>query len=118
MCVSEPYFVFAFLYLTGVADLQMLPVVRQLPGLKLINARHGVPVTVLFAGNDHWGPRFHIEDLQTFVDRSLLPSLELQYNPQLKHDFVTSTSQTDWVIDYCVNVIQGRPVPFMPQSKL
>ena len=68
-------------------------------------------MSILFAGNDYWAPVFHKQDLQKLVDRGVLPFVDLRQNLDLKHDFITSEDQTMFVVDYCIESIQGTERP-------
>ena len=94
----------------------------QVPALRYICDTHGIPLSILFAGNDHWSPEFHIHDLLRLQDRGVLSrnNIRLRYMPQIKHDFVTSQVQTNLVLDFCVDWIRSHPKQALdaPRSKL
>lgn len=82
----------------------------QVSALFDILKRYGIPVSMLFAGDDHWSPKFHVHDLQQLNIQGILPPLflNLTHNPKLKHDFVMAQTQIPFVVDYCVNLIQQQ----------
>lgn len=95
---------------------------QQVPGLRYISSRHGVPITLLYAGNDHWGPESHVRDLRDLLDKGVLSSrtVSVHYNPALKHDFITSVEQTAWVTAFCLDrlVRRSTTTTTAPHSRL
>lgn len=63
---------------------------------------------MLFAGNDHWAPEFHMDDLQSYQTAGTIPNnISLTHMPQLRHDFVSVPEQVAPVVDFCIANIQA-----------
>jgi hypothetical protein len=61
---------------------------------------------MLYAGKDHWGPRFHVDELrQLLASGGILANipykLNVCYNPDLRHDYVSYTHMKEIVADWC-----------------
>lgn len=66
------------------------------------------PTAMLFAGNDHWSPQFHISDLHNLQSRGLVPShnISLKYLPAIEHSFISFPDQVSPVLEFCVSNIR------------
>jgi pimeloyl-ACP methyl ester carboxylesterase len=76
--------------------------IRDLP--ETVNAApfRQCPTALLFAGNDQWAPEHHLDDLQRLKDSKLIPeTVQWEYNPRLRHDFVVDDEQIVAAIDFC-----------------
>jgi hypothetical protein len=69
----------------------------------------GCPIDLLYAGNDHWAPAFHMQQLTEFQAQTIVPGRDkicITYKPNLQHDFVSRSEQVPIVMEFCVNRIQ------------
>jgi hypothetical protein len=65
------------------------------------------PAAVLFAGNDHWSPTFHMDDLRNLQTIGVIPSnISITYMPHLQHDYVSDSKQVGAVVDFCIDNIE------------
>jgi hypothetical protein len=61
------------------------------------------PAALLFAGNDHWSPAFHMDDLRNLQTKGIIPSnISITYMPQLQHDYVSDPNQVAAVVEFCI----------------
>jgi len=61
---------------------------------------------LLFGGNDHWAPEFHIDDLKDLLQKGSVSNLSIRHAPQLQHDFVCQPdTSVPIVVDFCVEQI-------------
>jgi hypothetical protein len=73
--------------------------------MRLIGRR--CPAALLFAGNDHWSPTFHMDDLRNLQAKGVIPSnISITYMPQLTHDYVSDPKQVGAVVDFCIANIE------------
>ncbi len=76
--------------------------IRDLP--ETVNAAplRQCPTALLFAGNDQWAPEHHLDDLQRLKEGKLIPeTVEWEYDPRLRHDFVVDDKQIEAALDFC-----------------
>jgi hypothetical protein len=65
------------------------------------------PAALLFAGNDHWSPDFHMDDLRDLQTKGVIPSkISITYMPQLQHDYVSDPKQVAAVVEFCMDNIE------------
>lgn len=61
---------------------------------------------LLFGGNDHWAPEFHIDDLKDLLQKGSVSNVTILHAPQLQHDFVCQPdTSVPIVVDFCVEQI-------------
>ena len=84
------------------------------------------PIAMLYAGKDHWGPQFHVDELRqllptgadsqgakssTVMTTSIVPDphpnyrLHVSYRPDLRHDYVSYTHMKEIVADWCLQQV-------------
>ena len=80
---------------------------------------------MLYAGKDHWGPQFHVDELRQLLPQLVVVptgglqgststpvstvathpppdyGLYLSYRPDLRHDYVSYTHMKEMVADWC-----------------
>ena len=77
--------------------------------MRYIGQRFGCSTDILYAGNDHWAPVFHMQQLTKLQAQQIVPDrdkLLIVYKSDLQHDFVSRSEQIPIVMEFCVNRIQ------------
>jgi hypothetical protein len=77
--------------------------------MRYIGQRFGCPTDLLYAGNDHWAPAFHMKQLEELQAQKVVPDgdkIFITHKPELQHDFVSRSEQVPIVMEHCVNRIQ------------
>jgi pimeloyl-ACP methyl ester carboxylesterase len=108
--VRQPKFARNFFQL-GLEEVRILPQTYDVSGLQILGEQ--CSVHILNAGNDHWSPESHMVDLLELRDQKRIPStVSVQYEPSLRHDFVSHVDQIPVVVEFCVDRIgtQGHQV--------
>jgi hypothetical protein len=85
--------------------------------MRLIGRR--CPAVLLFAGNDHWAPDFHMDDLKALQTNGVIPSnISITHMPQLNHDYVSDPKQVAVVVDFCIANVEKTLKDEFFRSKL
>lgn len=63
-------------------------------------------MAMLYAANDQWGPRFHVDDLQKAIApggvlANTTHTIQVTYHPELRHDYVSYNRMKSIVVDWC-----------------
>ena len=104
----------------GTEEVRDVPECTDVPAIRYM-ARHGCPTAMLFAANDQWAPKKHMDELQRVVDELRLPDgvVRMEYNDKLKHDFVSDPEQVPAVVDFCVrHILRAVGSDAAPRSRL
>lgn len=101
--LQQPAFAANFLGL-GLEEIRDVPLAWDLPGLRILT--RGCPLSMLYAGKDHWAPESHLADLPPGL------RVSVECDRSLQHDFVIQPTQVDKIVDWVVRQVVPR------QSKL
>ena len=65
------------------------------------------PIEMLYCGEDHWAPEFHLKDLRNLQRQSLVPkNVSFTYLPELRHDYVSYNHMVSTVHGWCLESIR------------
>jgi len=83
------------------------------------------PTEILFCGNDHWSPEFHMKDLFKLQTQGVVPlNIRCTFRQELRHDFVVVPEMVADVKAYCLDCIlktttrNAANITRMPVSRL
>jgi hypothetical protein len=82
------------------------------------------PTEILFCGNDHWSPEFHMKDLFKLQMQGMAPlNIYCTIRQDLRHDFVVAPEMVADVKAYCLDCIlkttrNAANMTTMPVSRL
>jgi hypothetical protein len=68
-------------------------------------------MAMLYAGKDHWGPQFHVDELRVLQTAGGILSntpheLDVADQPDLRHDYVSYSNMKEIVANWCCQKIE------------
>jgi pimeloyl-ACP methyl ester carboxylesterase len=110
-----------YFFRLGLEEVRDVPQVIDVAGLSSLTHNGNSHIAFLYAGDDHWGPDFHVSELRSVIvaNKALRDKCTVEQNTRLRHDFVTDPAQVPVVVDFCCRrIMQAIKSELLIQSRL